>query len=177
MPGPKYNYLNVRDELLITSGAISFADRDLWISSSADGQLDLIADTTVKVTTPTCELEATTVTLDGNTTVDTGHSFTVTSGAVNLGTAALSLGGHATLAADKYLSFTAGSESIRLPNDGVIASGQYAATGANVGWTTPIVSSQVSAWMRVKVLSGASTWQTFYAPLFSSNTATEIGGL
>lgn len=77
MPGPKYNYLNVRDELHIISGCIKLADGDMMISSSADGQLDIISDTTAKVTSPTVELEGSTgVTLDGDVTIDTGHTLT-----------------------------------------------------------------------------------------------------
>jgi hypothetical protein len=49
-----------------------FRDDGLYIYSSADGQLDIIADTTAKVTAPTCELEGA-VTLDGTTTIDSGH--------------------------------------------------------------------------------------------------------
>ena len=47
MPGPTYNYFNIRDKLNMVnySGSITFGDNDLYISSSADGTLDIGANT------------------------------------------------------------------------------------------------------------------------------------
>jgi len=150
MPGPKYNYLNVRDELNIKSGSVSFRDRDVLISSSADGQLDVAGDTTVKVTAPTCKLQGSTaIILSGNTY----HS------------------GNTVLADNNYLQFSPGSESMRFPNDGVIASGQFFNSSATM-WKTHLTSGAVCGWLRVKVgpSGSAGTWHTMYAPLFSSTT-------
>lgn len=67
MPGQKLPILTITNRQY-------FRDSGLYIYSSTDGQLDIIADTTSKVTAPTIELEASTgVTLDGTTTLDTGH--------------------------------------------------------------------------------------------------------
>ena len=75
-----------RYEELLARGANKhyYRDTGLYIYSSTDGQLDVIADTTFKATAPTCELEATTVTLDGNTSVDGAHTFTTGTGTVTV---------------------------------------------------------------------------------------------
>ena len=67
MPGNKLPLLTITNKLF-------FRDDGLYVYSSADGQLDIIADTTAKVTAPTCELEGA-ITLDGNTTLDSPHLF------------------------------------------------------------------------------------------------------
>ena len=168
MPGPKYNYLNIRDQLSIInySGCITFGDNDLYISSSSDGTLDIGANTGLN--------------LKASTTIPTGFNLTVTDGTVNLGTGALTLGGNSTLSTGKYLAFTAGAESLRFPNDGVLASGcglEPGVSGTNIGWHTPLVSSQVFAWLGVKVASGASsTYHRYFIPMFSSASADRAGG-
>ena len=65
MPGAKLPILTITNKQY-------FRDDGLYIYSSTDGQLDIIADTTAKITAPTCELEGA-ITLDGTTTIDTGH--------------------------------------------------------------------------------------------------------
>ena len=71
MPGAKLPILTITNKLY-------WRDDGLSVYSSADGQLDMIADTTAKVTAPTVELEASSgITLDGNTTLDTGHFLIV----------------------------------------------------------------------------------------------------
>jgi len=71
MPGAKLPILTITNKEY-------FRDAGLYIYSSTDGQLDVIADTTMKVTAPTVELEASSgITLDGNTTFDTGHYLIV----------------------------------------------------------------------------------------------------
>ena len=168
MPGPKYNYLNVRDELRIVSGSLSFGDSELCISSSTDGQLDVNADTTFKVTAPTCELEGSSgITLDGNVTIDGSHTLTT-------GTGTFTLTAGATVPSAQAITFTAGQECLRFPNDGIIASGQYGLKGAgNTFWKTYLISSNVQGWIRVKIVSG-SGWNpssaSYYLPLFSSAT-------
>lgn len=80
MPGPKYHYLNIRDDLRVGEtgrGQISIRDIGLNISSSADGTLNINADTIAKITAPTTELESSTgITLDGDVTIDGSHTFT-----------------------------------------------------------------------------------------------------
>ena len=52
MPGPKYHYLNVRDNLRIgdsCSGQISFRDNDIRIYSDSDGNLLIKADSGVSI--------------------------------------------------------------------------------------------------------------------------------
>jgi len=79
MPGAKLPILTITNKLY-------FRDADINIYSSADGYLDLVADTFIKADagTGTIELEADTlielegpITLDGNTTLDTGHYLIV----------------------------------------------------------------------------------------------------
>ena len=143
MPGPKYNYFNIRDDLRIMnySGMISFGDNDICISSSSDGTIDINANTGLN--------------LRASTTLPTGFNFTVTDGTVNLGTGALTLGGNMTLATGKYLSFTAGTESLRFPNDGVLASSNLAGSGtASSLWETQLLSGNVCGWLNVKIASG-----------------------
>lgn len=70
MPGAKLPILTITNKQY-------YRDDGLYIYSSTDGQLDIIADTTAKVTAPTCELEASTgITLDGNITFGDGHTLT-----------------------------------------------------------------------------------------------------
>jgi len=110
MPGPKYNYLNVRDDLRIAeqgSGQISFRDGDLHISSSTDGQLDITGDTKVQVTSTTVELQGSTaVTLDGDTTVEGSHTFTTGTGLVTVGTGGITTTGHVSGANAKFSGTT-----------------------------------------------------------------------
>ena len=69
MPGAKLPILTITNKQY-------YRDDGLYIYSSTDGQLDIIADTTAKVTAPTCELEGSTgITLDGDTTLAAGHSL------------------------------------------------------------------------------------------------------
>jgi len=62
-----------------------FRDSALSINSSADGQLDILADTKLQLTSPTIDLEASTgIALDGDTVIDGAHIFTTGTGAVSL---------------------------------------------------------------------------------------------
>jgi len=75
------DYFKISDDLLIeTTEKLQFRDTGLYIHSSADGQLDLIADTEIQIA-------ATTVDINGN--VDVSGTLTV-AGAVDFGDAALS---------------------------------------------------------------------------------------
>lgn len=151
MPGAKLPTLTITNRQY-------FRDDGMYIDGRTDGTLNITSDSTIQ--------------LAGNISVPTGKTLTITDGAVNLGTGALTLGGNVTLAGAKYLEFSTGAESFRLPNDGTIASGNmdsyYAvqATSPADMWYTAINSGNVCGWMRVKVASG-SGWHTMYAPLFS----------
>ncbi len=75
------DYFEFSDDILIGSNErLNFRDTALYIHSSADGQLDLVADTEIQIA-------ATTVDINGN--VDVSGTLTV-AGAVDFGDAALS---------------------------------------------------------------------------------------
>jgi len=75
------DYFEFSDDILIASTEkIQFRDTAIYINSSADGQLDLVADTEI-------QLAATTIDINGN--VDVSGTLTV-AGAVDFGDAALS---------------------------------------------------------------------------------------
>lgn len=117
MPGPKYDYLNVREDLRIGDGStrkgmISVYDRDLNISSSTDGTLNINADTIAKITAPTTELEASAgITLDGDVTIDGSHSLTT-------GTGTLSVAGDLSVTGDlvrRYAHYISAASTWTLP--------------------------------------------------------------
>ena len=75
------DYFEFSDDILVASNErLNFRDTALYIHSSADGQLDLVADTEIQIA-------ATTVDINGN--VDVSGTLTV-AGAVDFGDAALS---------------------------------------------------------------------------------------
>ena len=75
------DYFEFSDDILVASDEkIQFRDTAIYINSSADGQLDLVADTEIQIA-------ATTVDINGN--VDVSGTLTV-AGAVDFGDAALS---------------------------------------------------------------------------------------
>ena len=75
------DYFEFSDDLLIAADEkIQFRDTAIYINSSADGQLDLVADTEIQIA-------ATTIDINGN--VDVSGTLTV-AGAVDFGDAALS---------------------------------------------------------------------------------------
>ena len=84
------NLTHVADTGLLLNGAmeVQFRDSALTIGSSADGQLDIDADTEVEITAPTLDVNATTTDFSGtvnsvgNLTVAT-NKFTVASGTGN----------------------------------------------------------------------------------------------
>ena len=55
------DYFQFSDDILMSStGRIYFRDTDLSIYSSADGQLDIDADTELEITSPTVQIAAST---------------------------------------------------------------------------------------------------------------------
>jgi len=130
MPGAKLPILTITNKQY-------YRDDGLYIYSSADGQLDIIADTTFKATAPTCELEGSSgITLDGDVTIDGSHTFT-------FGTGDITLGGNPTLSAGKYLTFS---------NDGVSASGLVGTqlwSGGSADTNAHMTGA--TGWLRVKI--------------------------
>ena len=120
------DYFEFSDDILIASDEkIQFRDTAIFINSSADGQLDLVADTEIQIA-------ATTVDINGN--VDVSGTLTV-AGAVDFGDAALSnvgavqldsISGDAdsntsiTFSGSDVITVTAGGETQVTFNDGSI---------------------------------------------------------
>ena len=109
------DYFEFSDDILMaTTEKIQFRDTAIYIHSSADGQLDLVADTEIQIA-------ATTVDINGN--VDVSGTLTV-AGAVDFGDAALSNVGAVQLDsisgdADTDTSITfSGSDVITVTNGG-----------------------------------------------------------
>lgn len=126
MPGPKYNYLNVRDDLRIApcyTGQISFGDVDMHISSASDGTLSIGADTSVSFTGP-----------------------------VNLGTSALTIGGNATIATTKYFTYSNDSSSASGLVGTRVWSGSTFAGSGTAGWIKVVIGSATGY---IPVLSGS----------------------
>ena len=69
--------------LLNSTNVIQFRDDALTIGSSADGQLDIDADTEVEIATTTVDVNATTVDIAGNTTFSSG-TVSITDGSLEL---------------------------------------------------------------------------------------------
>lgn len=69
--------------LLNSDNEIQFRDDALTIGSSADGQLDIDADTEVEIATATLDINATTVDIAGNTTFSSG-TVAITDGSLEL---------------------------------------------------------------------------------------------
>jgi len=90
--------LNIKETATVAGAKkVQFRDTGLYVYSSADGQLDIIADTTAKVTSPAIELEGT-LTLDGDISIDGAHTF-------GTGTGNVSINGDALLATNKKVQF------------------------------------------------------------------------
>jgi len=107
------------DTTIATTSKVQFRDTGLYLYSSVDGQLDLIADTKQQITSPTIDLEASTgIVLDGNVSIDGIHTLTS-------GTGAVALNGSVTVATAKTLTIT--------DNSGLIIAGTaVAATAAEI---------------------------------------------
>ena len=97
---------------------IQLRDTGLYVYSSVDGQLDIIGDTKIQITSATIDLEATTIALDGNVAVDGAHTFAT-------GTGAVALNGDVVVATAKTLTITDDSGL-------VLASTTVTSTGAEL---------------------------------------------
>lgn len=151
--------------LLTITNAQYFRDDGLYINSPKDSKLQIIADANMRIDAGTGTLD-----LVADTTISLDSAAITMSGASTLttGTGTVSLSGSTTLAANKYLGFTAGTESFRIPNDGVLASGNWSQSGGAI-WKTYMHSSNVCGWLRVKSAVGTAQ-HTLYIPLWSSAT-------
>ena len=128
------DYFEFSDDILVaTTEKIQFRDTAIYINSSADGQLDIVADTEIQIA-------ATTVDINGN--VDVSGTLTV-AGAVDFGDAALSNVGAVQLDSiagdgdtDTSITFS-GSNVITVANGGT---GQVT---FNDGSISPVTDSDV----------------------------------
>jgi hypothetical protein len=83
----------IRDDVLLTTTEkLQFRDTGLYINSSADGQLDIVADIELEITAPTVDINGA-VDVSGN--LDVGGNLTVT-GTTTLNGGTLTLGDAAT---------------------------------------------------------------------------------
>jgi len=163
MPGPKYNYLNVRDDLRIAggtySGQISFGDSAMNISSSTDGTLNFNADTALAFAATNIGLTGITtltgeVTLTGDVTLGTDNDLSTT-GDFTASTATFT--GDLTRRTIKYISGNVGRPTgyvnptgsatpgimTTLPNEGIIyLSGRSGSLTPRL--TTPIEGQTLS---------------------------------
>ena len=67
-----------RDILVATDKKIQFRDAAIFLNSSADGQLDIDADTTIQITAPTVDIDASTK-VDISTDLVVGDDLTLAS--------------------------------------------------------------------------------------------------
>ena len=99
---------------MYTDSKFYLRDTGLYVYSSADGQLDLIGDTVIKLTAPTIELEGSSaLTLDGDVTIDGAHTLTT-------GTGAISILGDATFGTTKKALFRDSGIYLNSSSDGVL---------------------------------------------------------
>ena len=73
-----------RDVLVATDKKIQFRDAAIFLNSSADGQLDIDADTTIQITAPTVDIDASTK-VDISTDLVVGDDLTLASDSAILG--------------------------------------------------------------------------------------------
>ncbi len=73
-----------RDILVATDKKIQFRDAAIFLNSSADGQLDIDADTTIQITAPTVDIDASTK-VDISTDLVVGDDLTLASDSAILG--------------------------------------------------------------------------------------------
>ena len=78
------DYFQFSDDLLLaTTEKLQFRDTAIYINSSTDGQLDLVADTEIQIAATTVDINGA-VDISGNTTV--GGDLTVTGDDITMGT-------------------------------------------------------------------------------------------
>jgi len=197
MKGPKYNYLNVREDLRIDdglyNGQISFGDSDLNISSSADGTLNINADTAITATATTINLAgdlqfaANDLTTTGDVYADAGtftgdltrQSIKYISGNVGRQTGYTNISGSGTPGIGAilpsegviYLSGRSGSIRPRLttPTEGQTLSLVYIDSGAVAAYTSKISSAAFQV--------GGSNTKYYYLTLTYPGDAATLTGI
>ncbi len=150
------DYFKFSDDILIdTTEKLQFRDTDIYLNSSADGHLDLVADATVAVTAPATTISGTldvtgASTLTGN--VNIGGTLGVTgastlTGNVNIG-GTLAVTGASTLTGDVSASGTLAVTGASTLTGNVSTSGTLGVTGAstltgnvNIGGTLDVTGA------------------------------------
>ena len=165
------DYFEFSDDILVASTEkLQFRDTAIYINSSADGQLDLVADTEIQIA-------ATTVDINGN--VDVSGTLTV-AGAIDFGDAALSNVGALQLDsiagdADTNTSITfSGSDVI------TIATGGAGRLTIGDGALSPVTNNQIdlgtsSLEFKDAFFDGTVTADAFAGPLTGNVTGNTSG--
>ena len=165
------DYFEFSDDILVASTEkLQFRDTAIYINSSADGQLDLVADTEIQIA-------ATTVDINGN--VDVSGTLTV-AGAVDFGDAALSNVGAVQLDSiagdgDTNTSITfSGSDVI------TIATGGAGRLTIGDGALSPVTNNQIdlgtsSLEFKDAFFDGTVTADAFAGPLTGNVTGNVSG--
>ena len=154
------DYFKFSDDILInTTEKLQFRDTAIYLNSSADGQLDLVADTTVAVTAPATTVSGTlgvtgASTLTGNTSV--GGTLAVTGASTLTGNTSvggtLDVTGASTLTGNTSVGGTLGVTGASTLTGNTAVGGTLAVTGAStltgntaVGGTLSIGGTEITA--------------------------------
>ena len=165
------DYFEFSDDLLIASTEkLQFRDTAIYINSSADGQLDLVADTEIQIA-------ATTIDINGN--VDVSGTLTV-AGAVDFGDAALSNVGAVQL--DSIAGDGDTNTSITFSGSDVItvATGGAGRLTIGDGALSPVTNNQIdlgtaSLEFKDAFFDGTVTADAFAGPLTGNVTGNASG--
>ena len=165
------DYFEFSDDLLVASTEkLQFRDTAIYINSSADGQLDLVADTEIQIA-------ATTIDINGN--VDVSGTLTV-AGAVDFGDAALSNVGAVQL--DSIAGDGDTNTSITFSGSDVItvATGGAGRLTIGDGALSPVTNNQIdlgtaSLEFKDAFFDGTVTADAFAGPLTGNVTGNASG--
>ena len=165
------DYFQFSDDLLLsTTEKLQFRDTAIYINSSADGQLDLVADTEIQIA-------ATTIDINGN--VDVSGTLTV-AGAVDFGDAALSNVGAVQL--DSIAGDGDTNTSITFSGSDVItvATGGAGRLTIGDGALSPVTNNQIdlgtaSLEFKDAFFDGTVTADAFAGPLTGNVTGNASG--
>ena len=165
------DYFEFSDDLLVASTEkLQFRDTAIYINSSADGQLDLVADTEIQIA-------ATTIDINGN--VDVSGTLTV-AGAVDFGDAALSNVGAVQL--DSIAGDGDTNTSITFSGSDVItvATGGAGRLTIGDGALSPVTNNQIdlgtaSLEFKDAFFDGTVTADAFAGPLTGNVTGNTSG--
>jgi len=165
------DYFQFSDDLLLsTTEKLQFRDTAIYINSSTDGQLDLVADTEIQIA-------ATTIDINGN--VDVSGTLTV-AGAVDFGDAALSNVG--ALQLDSIAGDADTNTSITFSGSDVItvATGGAGRLTIGDGALSPVTNNQIdlgtaSLEFKNAFFDGTVTADAFAGPLTGNVTGNASG--